>query len=89
MSKKSLYYTYPISPTSGMCCDFHDYHEKSGFCSLGKVKCWAYIIAQLCSAPTIDELKEGHHKPLNTKDEVETVRYKQKLSSLKKPLHSA
>jgi len=50
--------------STGMACDFHDYHEKGSCCSLSKVKTWAYTILRDCKSRMQVEHLEGHHRPV-------------------------
>ena len=47
-----------------MACNWHDYDERPQFCSLQKLKSWAYVISQHCCEDFKIDLLSGRHKPV-------------------------
>ena len=54
---------------SGMACNWHDYDERPQFCSLQKIKSWAYVISNHCCEEFNIELISQRHKPIDTMEE--------------------
>ena len=52
-----------------MACDWHDYDERPGCCSLQKIKSWAYVISKHCCEEFGIELISGRHKPLDSSED--------------------
>ena len=58
-----LFYV-PYSFILEMACNWHDYDERPQFCSLQKLKSWAYVISQHCCEDFKIDLLSGRHKPI-------------------------
>ena len=50
---------------AGMACNWHDYNERPQFCSLQKIKSWAYVISKHCCEEFNIEMISERHKPKN------------------------
>ena len=59
-----LLFHVPYSFTLEMSCNWHDYDERPQFCSLQKLKSWAYVISQHCCEDFKIDLLSGRHKPV-------------------------
>ena len=53
----------------GMACNWHDYDERPQFCSLQKIKSWAYVLSNHCCEEFNIELISQRHKPIDTMEE--------------------
>ena len=53
----------------GMACNWHDYDERPQFCSLQKIKSWAYVMSNHCCEEFNIELISGRHKPKDSMEE--------------------
>ena len=60
---------------TGMACNWHDYDERPQFCSLQKIKSWAYVMSKHCCEDFQIDLISGRHRPVDSSDEQSVISY--------------